>query len=50
MLARGHHDVKLPAEDMHRLRVWLDCNANFFGAYHNFEAQARGELVRPNLE
>jgi hypothetical protein len=50
MLARGHHDVKLPAEDMHRLCVWLDCNANFFGAYHDFEGQARGELVRPTLE
>jgi len=50
MLARGHHDLKLPAEDLHRISLWLDCNSDFFGAYENTEAQARGEIVRPSLE
>jgi hypothetical protein len=50
LLEKGHHGVKLPPEDLHRLTVWLDCNANFFGAYHDFEAQARGDAVRPALE
>jgi hypothetical protein len=50
MLVKGHHGLKLPPEDLHRLTVWLDCNANFFGAYHDREAQARGAAVRPKLE
>jgi hypothetical protein len=50
MLQKGHYDVKLPPEDLHRLTLWLDTGANFFGAYHDFEAQARGEIVKPNLE
>ena len=50
MLGKGHHDVKLPPEDMRRLTLWLDCNANFFGAYHDFEGQAQAKLVRPKLE
>jgi len=50
MLAKGHHDVKLSPDDLHRLTVWLDCNANFFGAYHDFEDQAQGKLVQPKLE
>ena len=50
LLQAGHHDVKLQPEDMHRLTVWLDTGANFFGAYHDFEGQAQGKLVRPKLE
>ncbi len=49
MLARGHHEVKLTAEEMRRIALWLDCNSNFFGAYHDPEAQARGAIVRPML-
>jgi hypothetical protein len=46
----GNHGVKLAPEDLHRLSVRLNCNASFFGAYHDFEAQARGDAVRPALE
>jgi hypothetical protein len=47
LLARGHHDLALPPEDLRRLTLWLDCNSNFYGAYHDTAAQARGEIVRP---
>ncbi|NQT50433.1 hypothetical protein HQ576_00185, partial [bacterium] len=50
MLAKGHHDLKLSHEDLHRITLWLDCNSDFFGAYKNTEAQARGEIVQPALE
>ncbi|MCK4294755.1 MAG: hypothetical protein KAY65_16255, partial [Planctomycetes bacterium] len=50
MLERGHHDVELSKEDLHRITLWLDCNSDFFGSYENTEAQARGEVVRPTLE
>ena len=50
MLAAGHHDLKLPPEDLHRIALWLDSNSDFFGAYENTEAQARGEIVRPAVE
>ncbi len=50
MLKRGHHDLKLSDEDMHRITVWLDCNSNFYGAYHDTEKQAEGERVMPTLE
>jgi len=42
--------LKLSAEDRHRLVLWLDCNSEFYGAYENTDAQARGEVVRPLLE
>lgn len=50
LLEKGHHDVKLSPEDLHRLTLWMDCNANFYGAYHEVDRQARGELVLPKLE
>jgi hypothetical protein len=49
-LDESHYGVKLPAEDRHRLALWLDCNSEFFGSYENTELQARGEVVRPTLE
>lgn len=49
LLAKGHHDVKLPPADLHRLTLWLDCNSNFFGAYHDIDVQAKGEIVRPRF-
>ena len=30
--------------------VWLDANSDFFGAYENVHAQARGESVLPRLQ
>jgi hypothetical protein len=52
MLAKGHHDLKLPAEDMHRITVWLDSCSLFYGVYEKEggEAQLRGEIVKPTLE
>ncbi len=45
-----HHGVQLPREDWHRLTLWLDCNSEFYGAYHDMGAQARGERVVPGLD
>lgn len=47
LLARGHHDVRLSADDLRRITLWIDCNSNFFGAYHDVERQVRGEVVQP---
>jgi hypothetical protein len=47
MLAAGHHAVKLTDGEMRRITLWLDCNSNFYGAYHDPEKQARGEMVMP---
>ncbi len=44
-----HYGVKLPPDDLHRLVLWLDCNSEFYGAYENTAAQARGEAVQPLL-
>jgi hypothetical protein len=49
MLRRGHHEVELTAGEMARITLWLDCNSNFYGAYHDPEKQARGELVKPRF-
>jgi hypothetical protein len=50
LLAQGHYDVKLSPDDLRRMVVWLDANSDFFGAYENTQAQARGETVRPKLQ
>ncbi|MCF7733658.1 MAG: hypothetical protein K9N23_18365 [Akkermansiaceae bacterium] len=47
MLGRGHHEVKLSDEEMRRITLWLGCNSNFYGAYHDPEKQARKEIVKP---
>jgi cytochrome c553 len=47
---KGIKEGKVPADDIRRITLWLDTNCNFFGAYHDEAAQARGELVRPELE
>ncbi len=44
-----HYGVRLTHEDFRRLALWLDCNSEFYGAYENTEAQARGEVVEPSL-
>ena len=46
-LTSGHHGVKLSAEEMRRITLWMDCNSNFYGAYHDTEKQALGEIVKP---
>ena len=49
-LDERHYGVKLPAEDLRRVTLWLDGNSEFYGAYHSIEAQARGEVVYPSLD
>jgi hypothetical protein len=49
-LNEQHYGVKLSDEDFHRFTLWLDCNSEFYGAYENAEAQARGEVVHPSLD
>ncbi|MEE8452189.1 MAG: hypothetical protein V3R99_09750 [Thermoguttaceae bacterium] len=50
LLEKGHYDVRLSPEELHRITLWIDCNSVFYGAYHEAERQARGELVVPVLE
>ena len=52
ILEKGHYDVKLSPEEMHRLTLWLDCTSMFYGVYEKDrgEAQLRGEVTRPTLE
>jgi hypothetical protein len=52
LLEKGHYDVKLTEDDLHRLALWLDCSSMFYGVYEKEggEAQLRGEIVRPTLE
>lgn len=50
LLEAGHHDVRLTSAELRRITTWLDANSVFYGAYHDTEAQARGELVAPRLD
>lgn len=50
LLDDGHYDVELSPAELRRIIVWLDANSDFFGAYENVEAQARGKFVRPILQ
>jgi hypothetical protein len=47
LLKRGHNDVKLSPEELRRITLWIDCNSNFYGAYHDVEKQAKGEIIKP---
>ena len=49
-LKKGHNDVKLTAEELHRITLWLDANSLFYGAYHDLDAQRKGQRVMPTLE
>jgi len=49
-IKKGHHDLKLTTEELHRITLWLDTNSLFYGAYHDLEAQRKGEFVMPPLE
>ena len=52
LLQGDHHGLELPAEDLHRLTLWLDMCTMFYGVYEQErgEAQLRGEVVWPTLE
>ena len=49
-LSNGHHDVELTEEEWHAITLWLDCNSNFYGVYHDLAEQAKGEPVLPILQ
>ena len=49
-IKKGHHDLKLTPEELHRITLWLDANSLFYGAYHDLEAQRKGQRVMPPLE
>jgi hypothetical protein len=50
LLDQGHYDAELSPEELRRIIVWLDANSDFFGAYEDPQAQARGLPVRPTLQ
>jgi hypothetical protein len=52
LLQKGHYDVELSPEEMHRITLWLDSCSLFYGVYEaeGGEAQLRGEIVYPTLE
>jgi hypothetical protein len=52
LLQKGHYDVELSEEEMHRITLWLDCSSMFYGVYEKEEGekQLRGEIARPTLE
>ena len=51
-LTTGSHKdrVKLSAEEMHRITLWLDANSDFFGSYKRLKEQVEGKVVPPTLE
>ena len=49
-IKKGHNDLKLTPEELHRITLWLDSNSLFYGAYHDLEAQRKGKRVMPTLE
>ena len=49
ILKEGHHDVKLTSDEMRRITLWLDNNANFYGTYTDLEKVLAGEVVHPEL-
>ncbi len=52
ILEKGHYDVRLSPEEMHRITLWLDCTSMFYGVYEKEggQAQLRGEVALPTLE
>jgi hypothetical protein len=43
------HGGGVPDADRHCIALWLDCNSPFYGAYHDADAQARGQMVVPKV-
>ena len=41
--------VRLDPEELRRITLWLDCNSNFYGAYHDTRAQGEGRKVTPAI-
>ncbi len=49
-LRESHYGVRLSAEELRRLTLWLDCNSEFLGAYEEPDLQAQGKPVWPSLQ
>ena len=52
LLKKGHYDVQLNPQEWRALALWLDNNADFYGAYE-FETladQREGKIIVPGLE
>jgi hypothetical protein len=43
----NHHTLKLPADDLARLMLWMDTNAQFFSHEIDVQGQAEGKVVYP---
>jgi hypothetical protein len=43
-------EVKLTDAELERITTWLDCMSVFYGAYEDWPAQERGELLEPSLQ
>ena len=52
LLQKGHHDVKLTADETNRIVTWLDSVSQFYGVYEKAggEAQLAGGLAQPTLQ
>jgi len=52
MLKAGHHDVSLSPLEWRALALWMDNNADFYGAFEleSLAAQREGKIVLPGLE
>jgi hypothetical protein len=52
LLKKGHYDVSLSPEEYRAIALWLDNNADFYGAFEldTLEAQRNGIAVKPSLE
>ena len=52
LLEKGHYDVKLSEQEKRAIALWLDNNADFYGAYEfeSLERQRAGQIVKPTLE
>ena len=51
MLKDGnHHTLKLPADDLARLMLWMDTNAQFFGHEIDIQGQSDGKVVYPPFD
>ncbi len=52
ILKKGHYEVALSEEEMHRITLWLDCSSLFYGVFEKEtgQAQLRGEIAMPTLQ
>jgi len=52
LLKKGHYDVALSPLELRTLALWLDNNADFYGAYEfdTLASQREGQIVQPILE